>query len=272
MEQSTSIKKSIETEASLYKLPKYYHYAFLRNLDPEIRFFESLFKKHVPFKVQNLLEPACGTGVYLVEFPDYGYSITGYDLSQEMVDFSNYLIKEKGVESKAKAVQGNMIDFTTDEKFDSAFICLNSLGYLRKDEEIISHFKHTSQILKKGAIYIIDMSFMCNDVAHEKKDDETWYSKYDNVDIEATWQIYKYSIPERIRHVKLTMKIKDGDKKIEFEELHDLRLWLYEEFVGLAKKGGFELVDIYDEHFNRVEKREGICGEDSFLYMVLQNK
>ena len=111
---------------------------------------------------------------------------------------------------------------------------------------------------------------MCNDFSKEKKEDETWESEYENVKVIGTWQIYKYSVPERTRHVKLTMKVQDGDNYFEFEELHDLRLWLFEEFLEFAKKGGFELVDMYDENFQPFAKREGICGEDSFLYMVLQ--
>lgn len=272
MVSSISQKQSTEQKKELYKLPKYYHIAFLRDTDTEIKFYESVFKKHVPFKVERLLEPACGTGVYLIEFPKYGYNIVGYDLSQDMVDYSNMLIKESHMEDQAKAVQGNMVDFVSEQKFDCAFICLNSIGYLRKDEDIISHFKHTAQVLKKGGLYVIDMSFMCNDFSKEKKEDETWESEYENVKVIGTWQIYKYSVPERTRHVKLTMKVQDGDNYFEFEELHDLRLWLFEEFLEFAKKGGFELVDMYDENFQPFAKREDICGEDSFLYMVLQKK
>jgi SAM-dependent methyltransferase len=269
-----SISQTIDSEFtnSLYKLPKYYHIAFLRDLEPEIRFFEQCFKKYVPFQVKHVIEPACGTGVYLIEFPKYGYKITGYDLSEEMVDFTNNLVEQEQMSKDANAVVANMIDYIAPQKLDSAFICLNSLGYIREDSDIISHFKNTSKSLKKDALYIIDMSFMCEELIHEKKEDETWISEFEGTRVEATWQIYKYSIPERIRHVKLTMKVQDGKKHLEFEEFHDLRLWIYEDFIKLANAGGFELVDIYDEKFNLIQKRDGICGEDGFVYMILKNK
>jgi len=44
----------------LYNLPKYYDIAFSRNTVSEIKLFHKLFKRHVPFQVKSLLEPAYG--------------------------------------------------------------------------------------------------------------------------------------------------------------------------------------------------------------------
>jgi hypothetical protein len=43
----------------LYNLPKYYDIAFSWDISRETAIFRELFKRHTPFKVKNILEPAC---------------------------------------------------------------------------------------------------------------------------------------------------------------------------------------------------------------------
>jgi len=50
----------------LYDLPKYYDVAFSWDISQEIELFRELFMNHVPFGVKKILEPACGTGRFLV--------------------------------------------------------------------------------------------------------------------------------------------------------------------------------------------------------------
>jgi 2-polyprenyl-3-methyl-5-hydroxy-6-metoxy-1,4-benzoquinol methylase len=51
-------------------------------------FFGKLFKKYVPFQVKNILEPACGTGRFLISLAKYGYRVTGYDINPKMIAYA----------------------------------------------------------------------------------------------------------------------------------------------------------------------------------------
>ena len=81
----------------LYNIPKYYDIAFSWDLSYEIKLFRELFKRSVPFKVKCILEPACGTGRFLVSLPKYGYHVTGYDYNPKMVVYANKRIAEAGL-------------------------------------------------------------------------------------------------------------------------------------------------------------------------------
>ena len=67
--------------SKLYALPEVYDIAFSWDLSEEIGFFKQVFEEHVPFPIQHILEPACGTGRFLRILPAHGFQVTGYDVS-----------------------------------------------------------------------------------------------------------------------------------------------------------------------------------------------
>ncbi len=82
----------------LYRLPLYYDIAFSWDLEPEIDVFERIFERHVPGRVERVLEPACGTGRFLRALPRRGYRVTGYDAEPAMVDYARRSVREAGVD------------------------------------------------------------------------------------------------------------------------------------------------------------------------------
>ena len=80
----------------LYDLPEYYDVAFSWDLSSEIEFFGQLFAAHVPFEVKRILEPACGTGRFLVALPGRGYRVRGYDVNPRAVAYARRKIAASG--------------------------------------------------------------------------------------------------------------------------------------------------------------------------------
>ncbi len=261
-----------EEELTLYNLPKYYDIAFSRDVSGEINFYISCFKKYCNFEVKRILEPACGSGVFLLTFPKYGYYITGYDLSPKMVEYANEKIEKAGLSDRAKAIVGDMLTMRFNEKFDAAIIAINSLGYLHTDQEIVSHFKAVSESLVKGGLYIVEISCACQNLEGEKKPDETWFVEMNGIKIEATWNPYHYDTKNKLRCVKFRMRGQDNGSAFEFEEEHKLRLWYYEDFKRLAQEGGFKIVAIYNQEYQPIPIDSYITGELGALYYVLVNK
>ena len=149
----------------LYDLPKYYDIAFSWDNSDEIDLLQMIFKKYVPFKVKNILEPASGSGRFLTSFPKYKYQITGYDNNQKMVDYAQKRISDVGLQEFAKVISGDMKSIKFKEKFDAAFNSINSIGYLLSDKEIISHFRNTGESIKKGGVYIIHLACAADNFA-----------------------------------------------------------------------------------------------------------
>lgn len=259
-------------EITLYNLPKYYDIAFSRDVSSEIEFYINCFKKYCSFDVKTILEPACGSGIFLVNFPKYGYHITGYDISPKMVEYAKENIKKAGCSDKAKVLIGDMVTMKFNTKFDAAITPLGSLGYLRSDREILSHLRAMSESLRKGGLYIVEISCACEDIKNEKVPDETWFAEKDGVKIETTWRPYRYDKENKIRYIDFRMKGQDNGNSFEFQEEHRLRLWFYEDFKKLTQKAGFRIEAIYNQKYQLIPKNGHITGELGALYYVLVNE
>ncbi len=256
---------------NFYNFPKYYDLAFTRDIDNDIKFFQRCFNQYSNLNVKGILEPACGPGIFLEKLPLYGYYCLGYDISEAMVNYSKERLKRVGVyPNKANVVLGDMKNMVFDSKFDAAIICINSLGYLIRGEDISSHFKAMGKSLKKGGIYIVEISFKCDDLGYEKKIDDTWYVKEDGIELEVTWAINWYDMEHQIRHVDFQMVINDNGKRILLQESHDLRLWLFEDFKTFASSGGFKLVGIYNQKYELIPERTTINGELGAVFLILK--
>ncbi len=222
--------------------------------------------------MRRILEPACGTGILLESLGKRGYQCVGYDLSEHMVDYSNSRLKQKGLGRTAKAVYGDMKSRYFLRKFDAAIICINSLGYLTRNEDIAGHFKAIARSLVPGGLYLVEIGCACEDIKNEKRPDESWTVERGAIKLHLTWAPTRYDYDKRLRHVEFLMEGRDHERDIEVEEAHDLRLWLYEEFVQFAQLAGFQPVGIYTQEFKEVAMTRKITGELGVLYFVLKNQ
>ncbi len=245
--------------------------AFDRDVAGEIAFYTRCFKRFSPsINVKRVLEPACGTGVFLLSFPMHGYAITGYDLSDAMVEYAKNRISAEKLDGHATAVVGNMKDARFPDKFDAAIIGINSLGYMRLDKDITSHFKSMASSLVDGALYIVEIIPKCDDITSERRVDESWHVEGDGVELELSWSPNYYDVEHRIRHVDFKMFVRDHGRCFSVEEAHELRLWLHDEFVALARAGGFELAAIFNQAYEEIPAGTRITGELGVLYYVLK--
>jgi SAM-dependent methyltransferase len=253
----------------LYSLPLYYDIAFTWDLSPELDFFERLYERHVPFDVQRILEPACGTGRFLRVFPTRGYVITGYDRSPDMLAFACERIAEAGLGEMAEAVRGEMTGARYDREFDMALNSINSLGYLLTDEEIVSHFRLTGEALRRGGIYVVHIA--CALDCEPDPAGDTWTMERDGISVTTTWGVVREDRDTRLSHQLCRMEICDHGRAVTLVEPHVLRLWFYEEFRDLvARSGTLELKAIYSEKFDEIPLDSHITGEMGNLYYVLK--
>ncbi len=253
----------------LYNLPLYYDIAFTWDLNPELDFFERLFKKHVPFDVHRILEPACGTGRFLRAFPARGYAITGYDSSTSMLAFARKGIAAAGVVGMAEAVRGEMTGVKYDREFGMALNSINSLGYLLTDEEIISHFRLTGEALRPGGIYVVHIA--CALDCEPDPAGDTWTVERDGVSVTTTWGVVREERDARLSHQLCRMEIDDHGRAMTLAEPHVVRLWFYNEFCDLVGESGtLELEAIYSERFDEIPRDSQITGEMGNLYYVLK--
>ena len=255
----------------LYNLPLYYDVAFSWDIEPEIGWFGDFFCEHVPFPVKHILEPACGSGRFMVALPKHGYLVTGYDASDAMLDYTRKRVEAAGVADSVSLVNARMESATFPREFDAALNSINSLGYLLEDEDIVSHFRLTGEALKPGGIYIVHISTAWDDL--ETATGDSWEMEREGVRVVTRWEVESEDLETRRSHQRLTMEIDDHGEKRVLVERHELRLWVYEELrQQIERSGTLELVAIYDEgrEHDRVPLDSHINGEMGNLYYVLR--
>ena len=255
----------------LYNLPLYYDIAFSWDIEPEIEFFGNLFRDHVPFPVERMLEPACGAGRFLVTLPKHGYHVTGYDASPAMLDYARGKVEEAGTAGDVTLVRAAMESAVFPREFDAALNSINSLGYLLDDEDIVSHFKLTGEALKPGGIYIVHISCAWDGPLH--KEGSIWEMERDGVRVKTTWAIESEDRDAMRSYQICTMEIDDGGEKRVLVDRHELRLWVYEELrEQILRSGTLELAAIYKDGtgYESVPLDAHINGEMGNLYYILR--
>jgi SAM-dependent methyltransferase len=265
--------KTQKEDHVFYQLPLYYDIVFGSDVLAEVDFYKRCFEQFAAGKVKRVLEPACGSGHYMVLLGKAGYQVTGYDLSASMVAYTQARIKKARMSKHVCVLQGDMRSIKFDEKFDVAINQINSLAYLMTDEEIITHFKMTADALVDGGLYFLELTIKCNDFENEHKPDETWTVERDGVKVTATWKPVRYDIERKLRIVELTMHVDDHGKNSDFDETHELRLWTHEDVKRLTGSGGFDIIATFDGQFTPIPPGTCITGDEyEYPYFVLKKR
>jgi SAM-dependent methyltransferase len=255
----------------LYSLPLYYDVAFSWDIAPEVEWFGRLFREHVPFPVEHILEAACGAGRFLVELPRHGYRVTGYDLSRPMLDYARAKVEAAGTADAVSLVAGGMESAVFPREFDAALNSINSLGYLLKDEDIVSHFRLTGEALKPGGVYIVHLSTAWDDPPD--MDGNSWEMERDGLRVKTTWWIESEDREARRSHQVCEMEIDDHGEKRVLVDRHEPRPRIYAELQELIGRSGTLALDaIYTESqkHERVALDSHINGEMGNLYYLLK--
>lgn len=98
-------------------VPNCMKYCIKKRRKTELNFYLSYAKQGM-----KILEPLCGSGRFLIPFMDKQLNIFGIDLSKEMLQ---KLIEKQ---PNAKVVQKNLLEYSSEEKFDYIFITSGSVS------------------------------------------------------------------------------------------------------------------------------------------------
>jgi SAM-dependent methyltransferase len=135
---------------------EWYDIAFDWRRDKEADFAETCLREFGRRTKGAVVDLACGGGHFLREMQDRGWRVAGVDLSSQMIDRAR-----KRLSAPCTLELAHMSDFTLGEAFDMATCWLDSLPYLRSNDEIIGHLQCVARVLTGGGLYLVDMGFSC---------------------------------------------------------------------------------------------------------------
>ena len=208
-----------------------------------------LIKKLSSFSLVKGLDVGCGGGWFTRAFTRQGYQMTGMDVSQEMLDFAQEMALKEGV--RGEYVLGDVTKKKLPAWFDFATAINDCINYVPK-EKLETAFKNVRASLKKGGIFLFDVSSMrkfkqkiANTVSVDDREEVTYLS-FNREEADGVT-------------MDVTLFVKEGDGRYaRMEEIHRQYAYEEEEILLALEKVGFEVLEVEGHLGEEKEKSDRI--------------
>ena len=104
-----------------------------------------------------LLELGCGTGRLLVPLARAGYTVTGVDLSPDMLGLAEAKVTAAGVAERVTLLQGDFARSPLPGTYRFAFIVMNTFLHLLSRAEQLQALRHWHAHLAPGGLLLVDV-------------------------------------------------------------------------------------------------------------------
>ncbi|MFS0655236.1 class I SAM-dependent DNA methyltransferase [Bacillus sp. 179-C3.3 HS] len=200
-------------------------------------------KQHIESNA-TVIDVGCGTGEISLRLAEKGHTVTGVDLSEDMLA----LAQQKAM-AQHHSIQFLHQDMRELDGFDQAFkaavICCDSLNYLKNENDVKKTFENMFQVLEAGGVLLFDVH---TPYKMEKVFVGSTFADQDE-DISYIWQSEQGEDVYSVIH-DLSFFVKDGDVYQRYDETHEQRTFTLEEYVALLKSVGFESIEVTADFTN----------------------
>ncbi|MDF2718318.1 MAG: class SAM-dependent methyltransferase [Paenibacillus sp.] len=100
----------------------------------------------------TVLDLCCGMGRHSMALADFGYSVTGVDLSEVLLAEA----RKRDEDGRVVWLQGDMRCIPADGPFDAVVNLFTSFGYFASDVENEKVLREIARVLKPGGRFIVD--------------------------------------------------------------------------------------------------------------------
>lgn len=110
------------------------------------------YTKHIPSKSSKILEAMCGSGRFLIPMLKEGYSISGFDSSDDMLKACADKCSE--LDLHTRLFIADVTNFRCEEKYDHVLITAGSASLLTNSGELAGAFRNIYDCLVPGGSFI----------------------------------------------------------------------------------------------------------------------
>ena len=103
-----------------------------------------------------LLDVACGTGNFSMEFAKTGTEVIGTDMSEDMLSVAREKSEEEGLNILYLCQKAEELDLYGT--VDGAVCCMDSINHITDKKVLIKAFKKISLFLEKNKLFIFDVN------------------------------------------------------------------------------------------------------------------
>ena len=219
----------------------YYYNAFYKDKDyaKEARQIDEILKKYGK-NIHSVINYGCGTGKHDIELSRIGYSCTGIDLSETMIEVAKQ--NSKNEEKKIDFSVADIRKFEPEKKYDAVISLFHVMSYQNSNEDIRAAFQSARKALERDKLFLFDLWYgpgVLTDppVVRVKEVEDAQYRliriarpvMYDErniVDVN-----YEVLIIDKRTNITKTIK-----------EVHSMRYFFRPELEILLQQAGFELM------------------------------
>lgn len=128
-----------------------------KDYEGEARYISDLILEYAP-TAKQVLELGCGTGAHAVLLAQQGYSVTGVDLSQNMLDkaITRRTQLDREAASRLDFQQADARAYRGDQKFDVVISLFHVFSYQTTNSDLLATFETAARHLRPGGILIFD--------------------------------------------------------------------------------------------------------------------
>lgn len=226
----------------------YYYNAFYqdKNYKQEAEIVDHLFKKLGDGKKGSILNLGCGTGKHDVELAKMGYSVTGIDLSVQMIE-----IAQKAASAGKYDIEYEVADircYEAEKTYDMVTALFHVMSYQNSNEDIKAAFRTAANAVKADGIFIFDLWYgpgVLSDkpTVRVKTVEDTDYVLYRI----ALPVMYAEENIVDVNYKVLVIEKETGYTRV-IEEIHKMRYYFVPELKEYLQCAGFELLECLDSN------------------------
>jgi len=211
-----------------------------KNYAGECDLVEAAIRRHGILQTKTVLDVGCGTGSHALELARRGYSVTGVDLSQHMLDEAAKKASTLPPSQRPHWIRGDTRTFDTGQQHDAAIMMFAVVGYLTTNDDVLMGLHNIRRQLKSTALLVCDFWYGPSVLLEQPTD---------RVRVQSTGErrvIRAASTTLDVEHHTADVTFKlwslQGDKLTdETTEMHRLRYFFPQEFALFLSQTGFAL-------------------------------
>lgn len=212
---------------------------------------------HFEVRPEEILDVCCGTGTVAEMLTAEHYSLTGIDLSPEMIAEARRKAEEKSLDIDYFVADASTFDLPLD--FDAAYSFFDSLNYINDLERFRMALARVASHMRPGGLFIFDLNTA---YAFEKR-------MFDQQNLRRNAKLrYKWvgDYNPETRQIAVNMTFWRGDE--EFHEVHRQRAHSHDEVMQGLADAGFESIRVFDSYTldppRRASDRVHYCARTSY--------
>lgn len=252
-----------------YDTPQFYDIIFDEDTGKEADFLESVHRLHGGRGKKRVLELACGSGRLLAEMARRGWTASGFDLNEAMLEFARDRLGREGL--RARLWRDRMESFTVPRagSFDLVHCLVSTFKYLLTEKDAVASLQLVAEALRPGGLFVLGLHL--TDPATRRITHERWVASRDGVEVVCNTRTWPPPAGTRIERMRNRLKVRLPSGEVHHQETRwEVRSYSARQVKSLLRKvPSLSLVSCHDFRHDPEERRR-LDDEYSDLVMVLR--